>query len=405
MHGIVETREQGHEGALARARRPHERDQSPRRRLEGHALEAKAGIALAAVRETDVLEAHLAAHRGKRACIRRVLHLGFRIEDFKHPARSRRRALDEPHGLRDRVDGAVQGRQIRHEHDDVAGRKRAREREPASHVEHPGRAEGDQDVHDSRIAGLEDVEPKRRAERPRGGIHHARALARLGGEGLHDLNGSDATLCLRKKSALRLALLGGEGRDAPSDGADRHEEQRRHGEEDPGKERVHADHDGRHSEQEHDRSDKREQAIHRHGLHGVRIEGHPIDEILAWPAAEEAEGHALEMGQELRTQVAHHALADADGESVQVNAQQGKRPLKREQAHAGGCEEGKGVEIARPRERERLPAQHLVHHDLERPRLSDLEDGAQGDERESQNEARPVGPQVAADAAVDAHQP
>ena len=62
--------------------------------------------------------------------------------------------------------------------------------------------------------------------------------------------------------------------------------------------------------------DRGEQAVHGEGLQREGVGGHPVEEVAHSAAAVKGEREPVEVGVEIAAQIAHHALADADGRAV-----------------------------------------------------------------------------------------
>ena len=395
---VVEARKQAEQGRLAGACRADDRHRLAR-------LDAKAHVAqdrvAARVLEGGAFPRDLTPRAGRGEIAASVRDLALDVEQIEDALYTDGRALGEPPGLEHAVDGAVERGEIRDEHDERADAQRAVEDVPRAHPDDRGGAQRDHDVDDAPVEGLERVEPQAVGEAPLAGGHEATVLVVFSREGLDHAHGRHRPLHDRVDLALALPELARRPGDAAVEPRDDDEERGAHREGQQSQRRVEPDHDAAHSDQQHRRRHRGKQAVHGQGLEREGVRGDAVEQVADARAPVEGERQPVQVRVQVAAQVVHHALTDLDRRVVAQHVQGADDGVEGHYGETRGEEHRRGRPSAGPVPGQRLPAEHRIDDDLQRPGLEQLARADEQRQDERPCEPRPVGGQIGEDAAGD----
>ena len=385
-----------HQGRLAGPGRADDGDHLAGPGFEVHAVEDGAH---AVVRERDRLEADVPGQAAGVHRVRRVGNLGLQRQDVAHAARPHDRLLQIAHGMGDLGHRVVDSRQVGDDDEQLAdGQRLVDDAEPAHDENH--RRAGQR--HRGHGQGEEGLLPGQAHPRPRGvaaGAGEAAELVPLSGEALDRRDRPQRLVGALDESGLEHLDLLGPLAQRRRVVAQAQVQERRHGQREQRQRRVHG--------QDHDEHDRQMQRGQRDGqraagdevVDAVGVGVQPVDRVRRPVGEMVPEGQGLQVLQKAAPQVVHDPLAhvhldlrvrEAHGLRGQLDGQAagGEQRQQRDRSQVGD-ERQSGNE----RRGERLPAEHAVDDQLQRPRRG----GGQPDldQRQPQDggDTSPVGPE------------
>ena len=392
--GVVEARHQAGDGRLSRPGRTHQRRHLSR-------LDAKAHVAqhrrLGIVAERHMVEFDAAFKRWSLHGAGQVLHIALGLHHFLYAfPRHRRLGVGIGH-LRKLLHRLVHLSQIQDEHNQRTCREATVQNHARAEPEHHAGAAGHDHFHDRRKLRLQAARAQRDADAFHALYFVAPLLIVLPCEGPHHAHRRKHLVDDRHHLAFFFAHRARGFLDLARVGEDHPEQQRHNRKRDQRELPVDVEHDADHAAQRKDADQRTEQPRRQKALHRIDIAGHAADQVTGLLSVVVRQRKSLNLRVECPPHLVQHPLADRHSQRLFGIRTAGAQRRDRQHRQSRKTQNRQRLVSGKPQDDlvqpplARVPLQHRVDNDLQRPGLQQVRDTASGHHQDSQRQGLEMG--------------